>query len=389
MEQKKEQSGKANDLTRRKFMRDGAAAAAGLAAGIGAAGCETTQVGKAVEKARSYNPEMEYRRLGKTDLTISAVCLGGHWKRVNKMVPSAYEGGNWLGANLNDEGFKKNRRDVVTRCIESGINYIDACTWQEVMAYSEALRGRRDAMYLGFSWYQEEMRSLGSQWQKAKKSGKPKPAGWITERLMAALDKGMQKAKLDYVDVWRITMHEQSGRHTDAEVDEMMGALEKAREQGKARFTGLSSHDRPHIKKMIETYPDVLQVVVTPYTAKSKVLPKDSVFDTLKEYDVGFFGIKPFAGTSLFKGDSSPDSPSAEQDDRLARMAIRYILCNPAITAPIPGIINPHQVDNVVKAVKERRELDVAEAEELEKAMDEAWARLPADYQWLKDWEYV
>jgi delta 1-pyrroline-5-carboxylate dehydrogenase len=52
-------------------------------------------------------------------------------------------------------------------------------------------------------------------------------------------------------------------------------------------------------------------------------------------------------------------------------------------------MINPHQVDNVVRAVKESRELDVAEAEELEKAMDEAWARLPADYQWLKDWEYV
>ncbi|MHC4749409.1 MAG: aldo/keto reductase, partial [Planctomycetota bacterium] len=98
---------------------------------------------------------------------------------------------------------------------------------------------------------------------------------------------------------------------------------------------------------------------------------------------------KPFAGTSLFKGDSSPNNATAEQDDKLARLAIRYILCNPAIAAPIPGMINPHQVDNVVKAVKESRELDVVEAKELEQAMDEAWARLPADYQWLKDWEYV
>jgi aryl-alcohol dehydrogenase-like predicted oxidoreductase len=70
-------------------------------------------------------------------------------------------------------------------------------------------------------------------------------------------------------------------------------------------------------------------------------------------------------------------------------MAIRYILCNPGITAPIPGLINAHQVDNLVKAVKEHRELDLKEAKELDAAMDEAWARLPADYQWLKDWEYV
>ena len=41
-------------------------------------------------------------------------------------------------------------------------------------------------------------------------------------------------------------------------------------------------------------------------------------------------------------------------------MAIRYILCNPAITAPIPGLINAQQVDNVAVAVKERRSLDLA-----------------------------
>jgi len=368
------QSGKANDLTRREFMRDGTAAAAGLAVGLGAAGSNSAYAEGVVSKTRNYNPEMEYRRLGKTNIWVSAVCMGGHWKRVDKMVPGVFKGKGWLSADRDSSGFKKNRRDVVTRCIELGINYIDACTMQEILAYSEALRGRRDSMFLGFSWYQEEMRK-----EKYRK----------TNALLGTLDKGMREAKLDYVDLWRITMHEQSGRHTEAEVDQMMGALEKARKQGKVRFTGVSTHDRPHIKWMIETYPTVLQVVVTPYTAKSKVLPKDSVFDAIKKHDVGFFGIKPFAGTSLFKGDSSPDSPTAEQDDRLARMAIRYILCNSAIAAPIPGMINPHQVENVVKAVKERRELDVAEAEELEKAMDEAWARLPANYQWLKDWEYV
>ena len=70
-------------------------------------------------------------------------------------------------------------------------------------------------------------------------------------------------------------------------------------------------------------------------------------------------------------------------------MAIRYILATDVITAPIPGLINTHQVDNVVKAVKESRELDEAEAQELQQTMDEAWAKLPADYQWLKNWEYV
>jgi len=376
MNQEQNRASKAKDRTRREFMRDGTIAAAGVAVGLGGVAGKSVHADTATakNKTRSYNPEMEYRRLGKTGLWVSAVCLGGHWKRLDKMVPDVFETQKWLSARLNLDGFKKNRRDVVTRCIESGINYIDACTWQEVVAYAEALRGRRDAMYLGFSWYQEEMRKQDFRTAKA---------------LLGTLEKGMREARLEYVDVWRITMLSQSGRHTEPEVDEMMEALETSKKQGKVRFTGLSSHDRLHIKWMIETYPDTVQVVCTPYTAKSKVLPTDSVFDAAKKHDVGIFGIKPFAGNSLFKGDSSPESPTAEEDDRLARMAIRYILCNPALTAPIPGMINTHQVDNMAKAVKERRELDMAEAKELEKAMDEAWAKLPADYQWLKDWEYV
>ena len=52
--------------------------------------------------------------------------------------------------------------------------------------------------------------------------------------------------------------------------------------------------------------------------------------------------------------------------NRIARLALRYILCNPAITAPIPGLITPEQVDNVALSVVERRELDVEERAELD-----------------------
>jgi hypothetical protein len=43
----------------------------------------------------------------------------------------------------------------------------------------------------------------------------------------------------------------------------------------------------------------------------------------------------------------------------------------------------------VAKAVKERRELDLAEARMLEDITDQAWTHLPNNYQWLKDWDYV
>jgi hypothetical protein len=355
-------------MTRREFVRDSAVAAAGLAAAVGAAQAAATDT----KKILNYNPDMEYRRLGKTGLTVSAVCLGGHWKRINKMVRAT--GIGWLAADINDADFQKNRYDVVTRCMEVGINYIDACCGAEVIAYTRAVKGRRDKIYMGFSWCEKEIRQ---------------PEYRTKDALLKVFEDGLKTAGLDYADLWRVTMHEQSGRHTAGEVEEMMKALEAAKKQGKARFTGFSSHDRPHIAGMIQKYPNIVDALCTPYTAKTKELPQDSLFETVRKYDVGIFGIKPFASNSLFKGDSAVDSPTAEEDDRLARLAIRYILCNPAITAPIPGLVNPHQVDNVALAVKERRQLDQAEKAELDKAMDEAWARLPDDYQWLKDWEYV
>lgn len=366
----------ADNLTRRQFVQEGAVAAVSLASGLASAAI--VQAGNPnnqdTSKILNYNPDMEYRRLGKTGLMVSAVALGGHWKRVDTMVGGAASEG-WLSQDLGSSAFLRNRAEVVNRCIDRGINYVDACCAEEVLAYAKVLQGRRDKIHFGFSWYQHESRF--PQWRSRKK-------------LMQALDEGMKQAGLDHVDLWRITLLEQSIQHSDAEIEEAVAALDWARKTGRARSTGVSSHHRPHIKKMIEKYPDQLQVILTPYTADTKVVTDESgLWASIKKQDVGWFGIKPFASNSLFKGDSSPQSPHAKDDNRLARLAIRYVLCNPAITAPIPGLISVRQVDNVALAIKERRVLDLAEQSELKDAMDRAWAALPPDYHWLRDWEYV
>jgi uncharacterized protein len=361
-----------DQLSRRQLFQNTALTAAGIAAGAAMSSLAFAEDPPEVRRTRSYSPAMEYRRLGKTGLWLSAVCMGGHWKRIDKAIgsgninPYAQPAGEVLNA------FDQNRHDVISRCIDQGINLIDACTGGEVMAYSKALRGRREKMFIAYSWYEKEMRN--APWRTA-------------EKLLQGLDEGLKASGLEYVDIWRITCHEKGSNHTEAEVQEMIKALDTARGQGKCRFTGFSSHDRPWIKMMIETYPQTVQVVVTPYHAKSKVLPADSVFAAARTHDVGVLGIKPFASNSLFKGDSSPTSPTMKEDDEVARLAIRYILANPAITAPIPGLISLHQVDNVAQAIKERRELDKDEQARLERAAEEMYARLPADYQWLKDWE--
>ena len=360
-------------LTRRRFIRDSAVAGAAISAGIALSnGARAASTGKIL----NYNPDMEYRRLGKTGLMLSAVTLGGHWKRLHAAHPEVRRGQDWFDCDLNDPAFKKNRYEVVSRCIEVGINYVDACSGDEILAYAEALKGRREKMYFGFSWYEFEPRFHPWRGSAAK--------------LIRGLDWGMQLCELDYVDFWRISMEMPTGKdQTEREVENAMEALSIAKKQGKARFIGVSSHDRVWLKHAVETYPDQIEAFCTPYTAKSQELPQDSLFDAVRKYDCGVLGIKPFASASLFAGDSSPNNPQAQADDQRARLAIRYILSNSAVTAPMPGLASIHQVDNMAKAIKERRELDVAERAMLDDAMDKAWAKLPPDYQWLKDWEYV
>ncbi len=401
-------------LSRRDFVKTGAVAAAGVAAGIAPA--HTVYAGnptdQKTDRILNYNEQMEYRRAGKTNLMVSAVCLGGHWKRVNRVVPDLFKGEGWLSADVNSKEFEKNRYDVVTQCIERGINYIDACTAQECIMYSKALKGRRDKMYLGFSWYQEEMRSLSRQCAEAAAAGEPKKPGWITQKLKEALDHGMKETGNDYVDVWRITCHEQSGRHPDHEMEEMCEALTWAKKTGRARFIGISSHDRPHIKEWIQRVPEAFDVIVTPYTAKTKMTGvekietteegraanivamadgswENSLWYAMHKSDVAWFGIKPFTSGSLFRGDSSPGNPHEDEDNRMARLTIRAILTNPVITAPIPGLITPAQVDNVAVAVLQRRALDVKEQAELDAATERAFANLPPHYRWLNDWNAV
>jgi aryl-alcohol dehydrogenase-like predicted oxidoreductase len=363
-----------DNLTRRGFLRDGATAAVGVAVGTAMPGIvQAGNTAKAdTSKILNYNAEMEYRRAGKTNLMISAIALGGHWKRITAII-GGKEAPGWMTMAIDRTDFQKNRADVVSRCIERGINYVDACCGEEILAYSRALKGRRDKMYFGYSWHVKESRFV--EWRPAKK-------------LQQGLDEGMKEAGLDYVDLWRISLLTNSSDHRDAEIEEAVAALDWAKKTGRARFVGVSSHDRPHLKKMLEKYPNHIEVVLTPYTAKTKIVEDAAgLWATMRKADVGWFGIKPFASNSVFRGDGSPNSPHAEQDSRIARLTLRAILCNTAITAPMPGLISTAQVDNAALAVKERRELDQNERAELDEATDRAWANLPPRYQWLKDWE--
>jgi aryl-alcohol dehydrogenase-like predicted oxidoreductase len=348
-------------VTRREFVRHAAAAAAGAAVAGGimgqaaaAAPAETTDV----RKTRSYHQNMEYRRLGRTGLMVSAVGIGGHVKKIP------------FGEGSPE--FKKNRREVLAACIDHGINYADPCGAGEVLFVAEALGKNREKMYLGFDWQGARDPNLAGNLDKMKEQ----------------LDTGLRQAKLEYVDLWRVTMREQTSCNSEKEIETVARTLEWAKKTGKARFTGLSTHHRPWIAEAVAKYPQ-FEVIVTPYSAGSKEKPVGSMFDALRKYDVGLIGIKPFASGTIFQSGGTPDSATKQEDHDRARLAIRYVLSCDVMHCTIPGLITVDQVNNAVRAVKERRQFDLAETQRLEQMVQQMWADLPHAYQWLRDWEWV
>jgi len=359
-----------DQLNRREFIRTTAATAGAISVGMGGNFVAAATDKAAIKKTRSYNPNMEYRRLGSTGIWASAICLGGHFKRVGELTGHKIQGWERPKDAAACEALDKNRDAVIGRCIDHGINLIDACTTGEMNTYGPLLQGaRREKVYL----------NCGA-WPEC-----PRDPKWRTkEMIMKSLEMNLKDGKQEYYDIWRIVADDR-GRHTDAENQEMAAAIELAKKQGKIRFGGASSHSRKWLTKMVTAYPEIFQVMIFPYTVKTQELPKSSLFEAVRKYDIGTLGIKPFGSNSLFHG-----AADAEEKSRRARMTLRYILGNPAITAPIPGLATPEEVDNAVLAIKEmKKQLSYSETKELMNATENMYANLTPQYEWLKDWQYV
>ncbi len=377
-------------ITRRQFVKNGSKAAAGMA--LVAAGCEQPQKGEPGKpcechdkakaeappepKPRNHHPKMHYRKLGKSGLMFSELSLGGHWKN--------REGHRYWATFADDkcpEDVKQNRTAVVSKSIELGINYVDLTTPAEALAYGEAVKGRRDKMYIGYSDHILCMRN---------------PAYRNVKAQMHEIEEGLRRLQSDYIDIFR-PQARTDGKHTDEEIVPVVEAFEKAHKQGKVRFLGMSSHNGPFLQHVFETFPEFVMVIM-PLTPKSKLKKvtihgkaAPSFFQAAKAADVGVVTIKPFGGGSLFRhGAKFPVTTEGDKGDhRSAALAIRKILSNPYLTAMVPGMTTVDEVERNVQTSYDKTPLTDKELAEVEADGDFMYANLPPDYQWLKDFDWV
>ncbi len=391
---------KDRELTRRVFIRNTSLLATGTFAGaLTGAGCASTEPtsppAEPVEDAPpapkivNQHPKMGYRRLGKTNLVVSEVSLGGHWKNRG--------GGRYWDTFARDEvppDVARNRTEVVSACIDSGINYLDITTAAECLSYGASLKGRREKMIVGADDHQ-----LGPR----------NPANRNVPALLHNIDECLRRLDTDYLDIWRVQA-DMAGKNSDEDVAIMIEAFQEAHAAGKALHFGISSHSRPWLQHVIETFPEV-EMVIFPCTAKTKVKgaaptrdnveevnpghgadQTQSIFQSVQERNVGVVTIKPFFGGSLFTKEAKfPVLGVGSKDENdLARLTLQCILSNLTISATVPGLTTMYEAENAALA-SYSRSLAMTAADEtwLADRVEERWAELPEEYAWLRDWEVV
>lgn len=178
-------------LSRRDFLRRGAAAAA-----LSAASAVKLNLDRAEAATARKSTGMLYRTLGRTKLKVSALGMG------TIAIENAA---------------------VIHRAMDLGINFFDTAECYQggnsEIKLGKALKGRRDKAIVATKWH----------------TNGHTPA----QELLDSLDASLTRLQMDYVDL--IQIHGAGGAG-QVNSDELWEAFTTARKAGKARFNGVTAH---------------------------------------------------------------------------------------------------------------------------------------------------
>src|SRR5580704_7180889 len=153
---------------------------------------------------------MEYRHFGRTELKVSAVGFG------------CWEIGGTYG-RIEEGAFQL----AVARAIDDGITCFDTAEAYGMgvseEAVARALGNRRRGVVI--------MTKFGVGYEE-----KPNRRDSSRARVLASIDKSLQRLRTDYVDIYLVHWPD-----PNTPLDETMGALDDIERQGKARYVGVSN----------------------------------------------------------------------------------------------------------------------------------------------------
>jgi predicted aldo/keto reductase-like oxidoreductase len=157
------------------------------------------------------------------------------------------------------------------------------------------------------------------------------------------LEKSLSRLRTDYIDI--LYLH---SCYSPAMVtyEPLMNALVKAKEQGKARFIGTSTHkDEPNvIRATVDA--GVYDVVLTSYNYLQD--HKDAVGEAIAYAagkGVGVVAMKTQGGNRLNKKKGKEEKDAGEEIEINHQAALKWVFANPHVCTAIPGMTTFDQMD--------------------------------------------
>jgi len=246
-----------DDLNRRAFLKTAGATALGAAWG---------EFGGDIARAAELAGDIPTRTLGRTGLKVTMIGLGGY-----------------------HAGFPDKEEDsisVIHRALDLGINFFDnADCYQEGRAeerMGKALEGRRDKIYLMTKVDQRD-----------------------AEGSRATLERSLRRLRTDHLDLWQF--HGVMKMEDLEKIFGPGGAMEtaqKAKQEGKIRFIGVTGHFDPEVHlAFIKHFDfDTVQMPINVVDPHFKSFRKTVVDEAVKR-NIGVIAMKTLSfGTIFTKG---------------------------------------------------------------------------------------
>jgi len=300
----------------------------GAATGVVSAGLELSgyQRAEAVEQ-ETPAPEISYRVLGRTGLKIPLISFGV----MNSDNP-----------------------DLLRRAFDLGLNHLDTAhlylrgNSERVIGEVVEGRGNRDSIYIATKMRFARDRE-GKVFTNEATAREPAPT---EENLFQQLETSLERLRTDYIDI--LYLHS-CYSPAMATFEPLMSALVKAKEQGKARFIGVSTHsDEPNvIRSAVDA--GVYDVVLTSYNYLQD--HKDAVGDAIAYAagkDVGVVAMKTQGGKRLNQKEGVEINHQA---------ALKWVFANPHVCTAIPGMTTFEQMDSNFSVMSD---LELSDGEERE-----------------------
>jgi len=307
---------------------------------------------------------MTYRRSGRSGLQLPMVSLG-LWQNFGHDRP--------LGTS----------RAIVRRAFDLGITHFDlANNYGPPYGSAEENFGRL---------MHDDLRPFRDELVISSKAGYdmwPGPYGeWGSRKyLLASLDQSLGRMGLEYVDIFYSHRFD-----PDTPLEETMGALASAVQQGKTLYVGISSYsaEKTHEAAQILGELGVKLLIHQPSYSMLNRWVEPELLDALEELGVGCIGFSPLAQGMLTDKylHGIPDGSRASRDgslspklltetamekiralneiaqrrgQTLAQMALAWTLRDPRMTSTLVGASSVEQLESNVAAIDN---LDFSEEE--------------------------